>query len=103
MLQTTDEKVCPSCKNIFYPQESVVCRTFCGEENLCAPPEESYRDSDCKVYHFCSEICAENFEKATPTCSYIPAWKKLMAKIDKVSGLNGVKNIRPYQLYKNSK
>lgn len=97
------EKVCPLCKNIFYSEEGVVCKTFCGEENLCSPKEESYKDSDCKTYYFCSAICAEGFEKATPACIYVPGWKKLMVRIEKVSRSTGLKEARPHHLHKSCK
>jgi len=98
-----NEKYCPLCKKIFYPEEGTVKKTFCGEEKLCAPPEESYEDSDCEIYYFCSEKCAQSFEKATPICIYMPKWKKLMGKIEKVSSSSGVKGTRPHQLYQSCK
>ncbi len=102
MLETNnDQKVCPSCKNGFYPEEGVAHKTFCGEEDLCTPPEAGYKGDECKTYHFCSENCAENFGNNTPTCSYVPGWKKLMGKIDKVSSSTGVKGARPHQLSRN--
>ncbi len=97
------EKVCPSCKNNFYPEEGVVYKTFCGEEILCTPKEESNNDNDCKTYYFCSAICAEDFEKETPVCTYVPGWKKMMVKIEEVTRSTGLKEIRPYNLHRNSK
>jgi hypothetical protein len=102
MIETDiDEKVCPSCKSGFYPEEGAVYKTFCGEDDLCKPPEAGYKDDECRTYHFCSEKCAEGFEKNTPTCNYVPGWKKLMVKIDKVSSSSGVKGARPHQLRQN--
>jgi len=98
-----DQKVCPSCKSGFYLEEGVTSKTFCGEEYLCTPLTEGYKDDECKTYHFCSEKCAESFEKVTPTCNYVPGWKKLMGKIDKVSSSTGVKGARPHQLRQNCK
>ncbi len=97
------EKVCPLCKNIFYLEEGVVNKTFCGEEDICSPPEGDYKGSECKTYYFCSEKCAQEFEKATPTCVYTPGWKKIMANIEKVGSSIGLKSARPYQLQKSRK
>lgn len=97
------EKICPFCKNSFYPEESVVHKTFCGDEDICSPSEEGYKGSECKTYYFCSEGCAEKFEKSTPTCVYTPSWKKMMANIEKVGRSTGLKGARPYHLHKSSK
>jgi hypothetical protein len=102
MFETNiDQKVCPSCKKGFYSEEGVICKTFCGDEGLCKPPEAGYKDDECRTYHFCSEKCAEKFESNTPTCNYVPGWKKLMGKIGEVSSSTGVKGARPHQLCQN--
>jgi hypothetical protein len=97
------ENVCPLCKNTFYLEEGVVCKTFCGEENICSPPEEGFKGSECKTYYFCSENCAQEFEKSTPTCVYMPGWKKMMANIERVGRSTGLKGARPHHLHKSSK
>jgi hypothetical protein len=97
------EKDCPSCKKRFYPQDRVVHKTFCGEEEVCAPPGEKYRAPDCRVYDFCSEECVVKFESESPTCDYVPAWKRFMGKINKTGSSSGIAGVRPHEMYKKCK
>lgn len=97
------EKVCPSCKAVFYPEDKVVKKTFCGEEMACSPSEEKHNAPDCKVYDFCSEKCLVNYTNKLPACSYVPGWKRLMEKISKVSRASGIDGSRQHNLHKSSK
>ncbi len=95
--------VCPSCEKSFFPQMSVVRKTFCGEELICSPPGENYKSPDCRVFNFCSDQCLEDFESKLPTCSIVPRWKRLMGKINQVSRASGIAGVKSYHLHKCSK
>jgi len=99
----THEKVCPSCKKVFFPEDKVVKKTFCGDELVCAPSGEKHNAPDCQNYYFCSEECLDKFTEKAPTCTYIPGWKKFMERINKVSKATGVSGTRPHDLHKRSK
>ncbi len=94
------QKVCPSCKKVFYPEDKVVKKTFCGEELVCSPSGEKHNAPDCRVYDFCSEGCLEEYIKKAPACDYVPGWKRLMGKINKVSRSSGIANSKTHNLYK---
>lgn len=94
------EKVCPSCKEVFYPADNVAKKTFCGEEFACLPSGEKHNAPDCQVYHFCSEECLEKYISKVPACTYVPGWKRLMEKISKVSSSSGIAGSRQHNLHK---
>ncbi len=94
------DKVCPLCKESFFPQIKVVSKRFCGEELVCSPPGEDYKAPDCRTYDFCSTDCLEEFKAKLPTCSYVPGWKRYMEKINRASTDSGVAGIRPHDLPK---
>ncbi len=97
------EKCCPHCKKEFYPENSVVHKIVCGDESECSPVKESGKDSDCRVYNFCSESCAGKYFEELPACTYTPGWKKLMGKINKVSSASGIAGRRVHNLHKHCK
>jgi hypothetical protein len=102
-LECMVEKVCPLCKKNFFPQAKVVSKRFCGEELICSPPEEDYKSPDCQSYDFCSSSCLEDFTSRLPTCSYVPGWKRLMNRINRVGTESGIAGTRPHNLPKSCK
>ncbi len=98
MEANSHEKVCPMCNKVFYPEDKVVHKTFCGDELVCAPIDEKHQSKECRVYDFCSDECVEAYAKNTPECSYEPGWKKLMERINKVSKTSGVAGARPHNI-----
>ncbi len=99
----TQERVCPSCKGSFFPEEKVVHKTLCGEDLVCSPPGEGYKAPDCKTYDFCSEKCLEEYESKLPTCGVVPGWKRYFGRINKVGSSSGIAGARPHQLRKYGK
>jgi len=94
---------CPSCKKSFFPEHQVALKTICGEELNCTPPGEKYKAPDCEIYEFCSNECAYEFAAKLPTCVYVPGWKRLMLKINKVSSESGIAGTKTHELHKYNK
>lgn len=94
------EKTCPLCKKEYYPENKVVHKVVCGDNEPCKPVEDDSADNDCKVVDFCSEKCASEYTAQLPKCEYTPAWKKYMGKINEMSKSSGVAGCRTHQLHK---
>jgi len=97
------EKVCPLCKKVFFAEDKIVKKIFCGEELVCSPSEEKHNAPYCQEYGFCSEECLEEFTHKSPVCTYVPGWKRLMENIGKVSSSAGIAGSRPHDLHKTGK
>jgi len=104
MLEPNSEQyVCPSCEESFYPQQKGVKKVLCGEDQICKPPDENYKAPDCKVYYVCSNECAEELESKLSFCTPVSGWKRLMTRIGEVSSESGVASTRVHDLPKDKK
>ena len=104
MLESNSEQyVCPSCEESFYPQQKGVKKVLCGEDQVCYPPNENYKAPDCKVYYVCSNECAKELESKLSVCIPVSGWKRLMTRIGEVSSESGVASTRVHDLPKGKK
>ncbi len=99
-MQETGDQVhsCNYCGENFFLQEKGVKKVLCGEDQVCKPPNESFKAPDCKIYYFCSKECVEKKEQEINTCEHIPGWKRFMDNIGKVSSESEVAGARVHQL-----
>jgi len=93
-----NEYTCPACKEKFYLQQKGVRMVLCGEQEICYPPDENYKDPECSVYYFCSNECVEDLKIKVSACERQARWKQLMGKISKVSIEKGLAGKRIHDL-----
>ena len=96
--QKGNEKICPTCGAAFFPECGVFRRYFCGDEEVCQPPDKKDDIPDCRVYEFCTEKCLEEYSDKTPECEYVPKWKRLMGRISDASNETGITGVRQHEL-----
>jgi len=97
-----EEYKCPVCGISFYLQQQGVKIYLCDEEQICYPPDDKYTDKnpECKIYYFCSEVCAEEKLNSISVCKPRSSWQKYMSKINTVSKETGIAGARVHNLDK---